>query len=499
MIRRVRAAVLGAILAPGLLALPVIAPAAADPVPVRPSVVELPLAGVDRSELAGLPLQASPGTRTVTPAVLTPRRATDEFDLAGVTWQADAQPDGLTVQVRVREDGRWSGWELLEPADGGPDAGTKEYEQARDRTGTEPIVAFGADGIQVRVDSADGRAPAGLRADLVDAGESRADAVAEPAASAAAASAPPIITRAQWGADESLTDGPHRVNNDLKALFVHHTAGSNSYTREQAFAQLRGIYAYHTKTLGWDDIGYNLVIDRYGRTFEGRRGSITAAVRGAHAGGFNTDTYGVSVMGNFQDAAVPQAAVDAVAAATGWKLGQYGVDPRGTSLLVSQGGGTSRYRAGTPVRFANVSGHRDLGLTECPGDYLYTKLGAIRSRAATLAPGTARINWPAHPRAWDAGRQADVLAVDAGGPAAPVPGYGQRRVRRPSSDRQRLVRHEPGDRGRRPGRRPSAGSGRPPELVGRPVPLPRRRQGRVPPGTQGRWRLGEHDDPARAR
>ncbi|MFP5333958.1 MAG: FG-GAP-like repeat-containing protein [Actinomycetes bacterium] len=412
-------AVLSVALLPGLLVLPVASPASPRPVPVEPSVQRVPVTGTPDATASAT---APAGRR---PAAMTERLATEPFDLVGVTWQAGTEPDGLVVQARVRQGGRWSAWELLEAVDEGPDDGTAEAERAAARTGTSPLVAFDAEGVQVRVDSADGSAPRDLRADLVHGGRSPADTPAAlPAASANAASAPPIITRAQWGADESLTDGPHRVNNDLKAMILHHTAGSNSYTRSEAYAQLRGIYAYHTKTLGWADIGYNLVVDRYGRVFEGRRGSITAAVRGAHAGGFNTDTFGLAVMGDFEKAALPTAALDAVVATTAWKLGQYGVDPRGTSLLVSQGGGTSRYSAGTAVRVRNVSGHRDVGLTACPGDYFYGHLGSIRTRTAALAPGTARITWPAHPRDWDGDREADVLAVDRDGGLHLYPGTG---------------------------------------------------------------------------
>ena len=221
-----------------------------------------------------------------------------------------------------------------------------------------------------------------------------------------------------------MTHGPHHVNQGVKALVLHHTAGSNAYDRTGAYAQIRGIYAYHTQSLGWDDIGYNLLVDRYGRVFEGRRGSIADAVRGAHAGGFNTDTYGISVMGDFQAAAPPQAAVDAVALLMGWKAGQYGVNPTGTATLISQGGGTSRYPAGRVVTINAISGHRDVGQTSCPGQYLYPKLAEIRASAARTAPGTVRAGWPAFPRDWNGDRRADVLALDARGTLLMYPGTG---------------------------------------------------------------------------
>ncbi|EBF6878342.1 cold-shock protein, partial [Salmonella enterica subsp. enterica serovar Saintpaul] len=103
---------------------------------------------------------------------------------------------------------------------------------------------------------------------------------------------PTIITRAQWGADESLR-GSKTLNSTVKAIVIHHTAGTNDYTQETAAAQVRGIYAYDTQGLGWADIAYNFLVDKWGRVYEGRAGSITQAVRGAHAMGFNTDTMGI--------------------------------------------------------------------------------------------------------------------------------------------------------------------------------------------------------------
>src|SRR3546814_12934624 len=81
----------------------------------------------------------------------------------------------------------------------------------------------------------------------------------------------------------------------MKQVHVHHTVNANDYRSWQTAGILRGIYRYHTKTLGWFDIGYNFLIDRFGRIWEGRSGGIGNLVQGAHTLGFNHTSVGVAV------------------------------------------------------------------------------------------------------------------------------------------------------------------------------------------------------------
>ncbi len=124
-------------------------------------------------------------------------------------------------------------------------------------------------------------------------------------------SQPVILTRAQWGADESIRTRLPSYSSTIKAGFVHHTVNANSYSVADVPAVMRGIYAYHVKSNGWSDIGYNFLIDRFGRTWEGRYGGITRAVIGAHTGGFNTDTFAASLLGTYSTTAPPQVTMDA--------------------------------------------------------------------------------------------------------------------------------------------------------------------------------------------
>ncbi|MFB9737313.1 peptidoglycan recognition protein [Streptomyces thermocoprophilus] len=193
---------------------------------------------------------------------------------------------------------------------------------------------------------------------------------------------PAIVTRKGWGADEKLREKKFVYTSKVKAAFVHHSATGNNYTCAQAPSVIRGIYRYHVKSMGWRDIGYNFLVDKCGTIYEGRAGGVAKPVLGAHTLGFNTNSMGIAVLGTFTSAKPPAATLDGVARLTAWKLGLYGMNPKGTTYLTSGGG--NLYRKGTKVRLNVISGHRDGFATECPGKQLYGKLGTARSTAARL-------------------------------------------------------------------------------------------------------------------
>ena len=131
---------------------------------------------------------------------------------------------------------------------------------------------------------------------------------------------PYIYSRAQWGANEKLRDQTARRYGTVKAGFIHHTVNANNYTAAQVPALLRGIYAYHTQSRGWRDIGYNYLVDRFGRIWEGRCGGVDQAVVGAHTLGYNEVSFAMSAIGNFDIAQPPQAVLNAYARLFAWKL-----------------------------------------------------------------------------------------------------------------------------------------------------------------------------------
>ncbi|QOV37930.1 peptidoglycan recognition protein [Streptomyces ferrugineus] len=190
---------------------------------------------------------------------------------------------------------------------------------------------------------------------------------------------PRIVTRRGWGANESWRERRFAYTKKVKAAFVHHTA-TGSYWCKQSPSLIRGIYRYHVKSMRWRDIGYNFVIDRCGRIYEGRAGGVAKPVMGAHTLGFNSNSMGIAVLGNYGTRKPTVRAVKAIARLTAWKLGLYGANPRGKTYLRSGGG--NLYRKGKNVRLNVISGHRDGYSTSCPGWQLYRKLGSARSSAA---------------------------------------------------------------------------------------------------------------------
>ncbi|MGW7703386.1 N-acetylmuramoyl-L-alanine amidase [Kitasatospora sp. NPDC054768] len=194
---------------------------------------------------------------------------------------------------------------------------------------------------------------------------------------------PTIVTRAGWGADESLRERDFVYTGPVREVFVHHTDTATDYACADAPRVIRAIYQYHVKTNGWRDIGYNFLVDRCGTVYEGRAGGVERPVQGAHTLGFNADSSGIAALGTYVDGRPPQPLVDGLAALAAWKLGLEAQPADGRTKLTSSSG-ASRYPRGSVVEFDAVSGHRDAVATECPGNALYALLPALRTAAALL-------------------------------------------------------------------------------------------------------------------
>ncbi|HEX6390117.1 MAG TPA: N-acetylmuramoyl-L-alanine amidase, partial [Solirubrobacteraceae bacterium] len=193
--------------------------------------------------------------------------------------------------------------------------------------------------------------------------------------------APVIVTRDQWGARAPKTTPSY---GQIGVAFVHHTDNANDYAASESAAIVAAIQRYHMDHNGWNDIGYNFLVDRFGQVFEGRAGGIDQAVIGAHAEGWNSKSTGIATIGVFDAERAPDAATTALVRLLAWKLALHGVPATGASSLLSGGGKANRYAYGTAVTLQHVSGHRDGCKTACPGNGLYAQLPSLRSRAAAL-------------------------------------------------------------------------------------------------------------------
>ncbi len=147
-------------------------------------------------------------------------------------------------------------------------------------------------------------------------------------------------------------------------------------------AIVKGIQLFHVQSNGWNDIGYNFLVDRFGTVYEGRFGGVDRNVIGAHARGFNTGSVGIALIGTYGSATPPAAALDAISKLIAWRLDLAHVDPTGRTTAVSSG--SERYRSGTRVLLRNVSGHRETGHTTCPGDVLFGRLDALAAKARSI-------------------------------------------------------------------------------------------------------------------
>ncbi|MEU2036819.1 N-acetylmuramoyl-L-alanine amidase [Nocardia amamiensis] len=245
-----------------------------------------------------------------------------------------------------------------------------------------------------------------LTAVLINPGRGTIDGSLHNVAAALPGGGPAVITRAQWGADESIRCDEPTYDDGLGGVTVHHTAGRNDYSKSESAGIVRAVYTYHAKTLGWCDIGYNALVDKYGQVFEGRFGGLDRPVQGAHAGGFNENTSGVALMGDYESIQPTQESIDAIGAFVGWRTKVAGLNPKGYTTMYSEGTSFTPYAQGEAVRLPIVFAHRDVGNTSCPGEAAYALMDRIREIAAG-APGASGGYHPQTPP----GAELDVAAL----------------------------------------------------------------------------------------
>lgn len=313
--------------------------------------------------------------------------------IVGLSWDDEPPTAGW---VRASSDGSvWGPWEPVTiNAEHGPDPGSDEA--SRTRPSSEPIYLGEMTWVQFRVESED---PSSIRGELIEtAGRSLGmlervarffesiEWGAEPASGAP--NQPDIVPREQWGGPSCNPDAhPPDYTDGVRMMFVHHTTTYNTYPEEDVEAIIYAMCTYHVDTRGWNDIGYNFVIDRFGTIYEARAGGIEEAVWGAHTGGFNYYSSGVALIGDYDLAGPSQEALDALDELIAWKLDLHHVDPSATISVESLG--SSKFDAGVEVELPTIAGHLDASATSCPGDLCYPLLGDVRTRVYDI--GGAKI------------------------------------------------------------------------------------------------------------
>lgn len=158
-------------------------------------------------------------------------------------------------------------------------------------------------------------------------------------------------------------------------IIVHHTAGdTSSFTgKESVIAYLKDVYKFHTITRGRWDIGYNFLIDPYGNIYEGRAGGDS--VVWAHTNWNNTPSIWISLMGNFDDQQPTKEQITSLVALMTALSKKYNIDPTAQAeyhKILTDSPYMKSVEAGT------IAGHRDAGVTSCPGKNLYTLLPKLK-------------------------------------------------------------------------------------------------------------------------
>lgn len=275
---------------------------------------------------------------------------------APIPFRAVGSPPG--IRLRASADGiEWTAWQSAEPGDGG-----------------RALVFFGDLHRYLETDS---EQPVELL--FIDPGVTPGAPVPK-RRPLETASAPAIVTREQWGCTPQTCPSPSDpVYTTVTHLIVHHTAGANSATDWAAV--VRSIWVLHVQGNGWNDIGYNYLVDPTGVVYEGRAGGD--GVMGAHFSCVNGGTMGVALLGTFSSLPVPAPALDSVRAVLAWQAAKWKIDPSGKARHAASG-----------LMLDTISGHRDANLstaacgpTECPGNGAYVDLPSLRAQVDSLLAG----------------------------------------------------------------------------------------------------------------
>jgi len=351
-----------------------------------------------RAEIASDVGQTGPDTMLYTSDVVD---AGQLFDRIGVHWRAaPGTENSFFVELRTSSNGtNWTDWALLTADEDMANPDTNEWyappQLAADNARYAQYRVWLTDGdprdvVRVGmtfmdVDDLNAGPIARFVNDFVGAAKDVARSFTEPAAAnAAAVGATKVLSRQDWGADESRMQWVPRTYPVQKAV-VHHTVTDDGGTN--VAATIRSIYYYHAVTRGWGDIGYSYLVDKYGNVWAGRQGGD--GTEGGHAYGWNKGSIGIAAIGTYSVTQPTPAMVGAIANIIATKFTQFGLQPFGAVQFTHQEQAPDGSWINVTSNPPNVQGHRDCnyiesqngGQTACPGNALYSQLTNIRTLA----------------------------------------------------------------------------------------------------------------------
>ncbi|MDO8506483.1 MAG: N-acetylmuramoyl-L-alanine amidase, partial [Candidatus Limnocylindria bacterium] len=321
--------------------------------------------------------------------------ADQTFDRLGVHWVAARGAEAtLYVEVRTSANGAaWADWRSAVEDEDMTNEYTNEHYAA-----PRPVDAARFAQYRVWLTNGDPDAIARVNLTFLDVSDLNAGPVARlfndiagafsdftrGYADAAPVGSSRILTRQDWGADESLMQWPPRYQK-VQKFVIHHTVTDDGGTN--VAATIRSMYYYHAVTRGWGDIGYNYLVDKFGNIWIGRQGGDN--VIAGHAYGWNNGSIGIAAIGNYSVAQPTSALQGAIANIIAMKSTQFGIQPYGNETFTHQEQAPDGSWVNVTSNPTNVLGHRDCnyilsqygGQTACPGNGIYNMLDGLRRLA----------------------------------------------------------------------------------------------------------------------
>ncbi len=300
---------------------------------------------------------------------------TNKPNAVALNWNQSSN-EGAQIEMRTKNGSTWTEWRKIE-------ADQREGKENTEANKSILAIADSIEDIQYRLTLSGSKTDPSATVDLSQSSLSVIDSRSKTSASqnilqqlgsvfmpkvSASTSQPRIISRAEWGSPEPNSSEWTPTYHKLNRVIVHHTATGES---SDSYADVRAIWQYHARNLGWGDIGYNYIIDSKGNIFQGRYYDHDYArryqveVQGGHAYYNNENTVGISLIGDYRYKTLSDPAYTSLSQMIGYKLAPYRIDPAGTGPLGDA-----------------VVGHYQVGQTSCPGTNVISQMDRIKRNAS---------------------------------------------------------------------------------------------------------------------